>query len=158
MSRVETVSHCHLSTVESPGGTQRDSAFHPSSTIALVSDDTIVMILINMIDLPQWPMRCRLMCKYSRFLGSITLEDILTVYPFGTPIELVQITGQTLKDAFEHSVSNQPSPTTNNGRFLQASGKIHHSQCSTCFESVHDPLRRMCHTQEFTWQSTWADP
>jgi len=54
--------------------------------------------------------------------GSITLEDVLTVYPFGTAIELVQITGQTLKDAFEHSASNHATASANDGRFLQTSG------------------------------------
>ncbi|KAI1895797.1 hypothetical protein AGOR_G00110470 [Albula goreensis] len=36
--------------------------------------------------------------------GSITMEDILSVLPFGGTFDLVQLKGSTLREAFEHSV------------------------------------------------------
>ncbi|XP_040916864.1 snake venom 5'-nucleotidase-like [Toxotes jaculatrix] len=51
--------------------------------------------------------------------GSITMEDILTVLPFGGTFDLVQIKGSTVKKAFEHSVHRYG---TKSGEFLQVSG------------------------------------
>ena len=53
------------------------------------------------------------------FLGSITMEEILTVLPFGETIDLVQIKGSTVKKAFEHSIHRYGSMS---GEFLQVSG------------------------------------
>ncbi|XP_059208569.1 snake venom 5'-nucleotidase-like [Centropristis striata] len=51
--------------------------------------------------------------------GSITMEEILTVLPFGATFDLVQIKGSTVKKAFEHSVRRYGSKS---GEFLQVSG------------------------------------
>ncbi|KAM9354848.1 5'-nucleotidase-like [Pholidichthys leucotaenia] len=51
--------------------------------------------------------------------GSITMEEILTVLPFGGTFDLVQIKGSTMKKAFEHSVRRYG---TMSGEFLQVSG------------------------------------
>ncbi|XP_030627986.1 5'-nucleotidase [Chanos chanos] len=51
--------------------------------------------------------------------GSITMEDILTVLPFGGTFDLIQLKGSTLKKAFEHSVRRYGQ---NTGEFLQVSG------------------------------------
>lgn len=51
--------------------------------------------------------------------GSITMEDILAVLPFGGTVDLVQIKGSTVKKAFEHAVHRYGSMT---GEFLQVSG------------------------------------
>lgn len=52
-------------------------------------------------------------------IGSITMEDILTVLPFGGTVDLVQIKGSTVKKAFEHAVHRYGSMS---GEFLQVSG------------------------------------
>ncbi|KAM4625869.1 snake venom 5'-nucleotidase-like [Polymixia lowei] len=51
--------------------------------------------------------------------GTITMEDILSVLPFGGTFDLVQLKGSTLKKVFEHSVHRYGS---NTGEFLQVSG------------------------------------
>ncbi|XP_030247686.1 5'-nucleotidase-like [Sparus aurata] len=51
--------------------------------------------------------------------GSITMEEILTVLPFGGTFDLVQIKGSTIKKAFEHAVHRYG---TMSGEFLQVSG------------------------------------
>ncbi|XP_072221221.1 snake venom 5'-nucleotidase-like [Leuresthes tenuis] len=51
--------------------------------------------------------------------GSITMEEILTVLPFGGTFDLVKIKGSTVKKAFEHSVHRYGSMS---GEFLQVSG------------------------------------
>ncbi|XP_078133383.1 snake venom 5'-nucleotidase-like [Sander vitreus] len=51
--------------------------------------------------------------------GSITMEEILTVLPFGGTIDLIQIKGSTVKKAFEHSIHRYGSMS---GEFLQVSG------------------------------------
>ncbi|XP_055005554.1 LOW QUALITY PROTEIN: 5'-nucleotidase [Boleophthalmus pectinirostris] len=51
--------------------------------------------------------------------GSITMEDLLSVLPFGGTIDLVSLKGSTLKKAFEHSVHRYGQST---GEFLQVSG------------------------------------
>ncbi|XP_073339299.1 snake venom 5'-nucleotidase-like [Pagrus major] len=51
--------------------------------------------------------------------GSITMEEILTVLPFGATFDLVQIKGSTIKKAFEHSIHRYGGMS---GEFLQVSG------------------------------------
>ncbi|XP_061825223.2 5'-nucleotidase [Nerophis lumbriciformis] len=51
--------------------------------------------------------------------GIITMEEIMTVLPFGSTMDLIQITGMTMKKAFEHSVHRYG---TMRGEFLQVSG------------------------------------
>lgn len=51
--------------------------------------------------------------------GSITMEDLMSVLPFGGTFDLVQLNGSALKKVFEHSVSRYGEST---GRFLQVSG------------------------------------
>ncbi|CAG5866496.1 unnamed protein product [Menidia menidia] len=51
--------------------------------------------------------------------GTITMEEILTVLPFGGTFDLVQMKGSTVKKAFEHSVHRYGSMS---GEFLQVSG------------------------------------
>ncbi|KAI3367674.1 hypothetical protein L3Q82_026513 [Scortum barcoo] len=51
--------------------------------------------------------------------GSITMEEIITVLPFGGTFDLVQIKGSTVKKAFEHSIHRYGSMS---GEFLQVSG------------------------------------
>ncbi|KAE8286447.1 5'-nucleotidase [Larimichthys crocea] len=51
--------------------------------------------------------------------GSITMEDLLSVLPFGGTFDLAQMKGSTLRKAFEHSVKRYGQST---GEFLQVSG------------------------------------
>ncbi|KAI9515859.1 5'-nucleotidase [Dissostichus eleginoides] len=51
--------------------------------------------------------------------GSITMEEILTVLPFGGTFDLIKIKGSTVKKAFEHSIHRYGSMS---GEFLQVSG------------------------------------
>ncbi|KAG9493666.1 hypothetical protein GDO78_001511 [Eleutherodactylus coqui] len=51
--------------------------------------------------------------------GSITVEDLLSVLPFGGTFDLIEIKGSTLKKAFEHSVHRYGAST---GEFLQVGG------------------------------------
>ena len=54
--------------------------------------------------------------------GAITLGDLYRVWPFGNEVELVRITGRTLINMLEHSVSAY-NPEDPKGSFLQVSGK-----------------------------------
>ncbi|KAL2081870.1 hypothetical protein ACEWY4_021688 [Coilia grayii] len=51
--------------------------------------------------------------------GSITMEDLIAVLPFGATYDLVELKGSTIKKAFEHGVRRYGSAT---GEFLQVSG------------------------------------
>lgn len=51
--------------------------------------------------------------------GSMTMEDLLSVLPFGGTFDLVSLRGSTLRKAFEHSVHRHGQST---GEFLQVSG------------------------------------
>ncbi|XP_012679397.2 5'-nucleotidase isoform X2 [Clupea harengus] len=51
--------------------------------------------------------------------GSITMEDLIAVLPFGSTFDLVQLKGSTIRKAFEHGVRRYGSST---GEFLQVSG------------------------------------
>ncbi|XP_063299133.1 5'-nucleotidase [Pelobates fuscus] len=51
--------------------------------------------------------------------GSITLEELLSVLPFGGTFDLIEVKGSTLKAVFEHSVHRYGGGT---GEFLQVGG------------------------------------
>ncbi|XP_046877126.1 5'-nucleotidase isoform X1 [Hypomesus transpacificus] len=51
--------------------------------------------------------------------GSITMEDLISVLPFGGTFDMVQMKGTTLLKVFEHSVRRYGGST---GEFLQVSG------------------------------------
>ncbi|XP_077161357.1 5'-nucleotidase [Paroedura picta] len=51
--------------------------------------------------------------------GTITLEELLAVLPFGGTFDLLQIKGSSLKEAFEHSVRRHGGGT---GELLQVAG------------------------------------
>lgn len=51
--------------------------------------------------------------------GPITYGEVLTVLPFGNALAIMEVTGQELKDALEHSVREYPKE---NGGFLHVSG------------------------------------
>ncbi|WP_156151326.1 5'-nucleotidase C-terminal domain-containing protein [Domibacillus indicus] len=51
--------------------------------------------------------------------GDITMEEVLTVMPFGNALAIMELTGAEIKSALEHSVSLAPDQ---NGAFLQAAG------------------------------------
>ncbi|MBQ6001073.1 MAG: bifunctional metallophosphatase/5'-nucleotidase [Clostridia bacterium] len=64
--------------------------------------------------------------------GSITYEDINTVFPFGNMLSVVEVTGQQILDALEWTSRSVP---LENGGFLQVSGmsyEIHLSANGTC--------------------------
>ena len=65
--------------------------------------------------------------------GSITMEDLISVLPFGGTFDLVQLRGSTLRKMFEHSVKRYGLST---GEFLQVSGTFDF----TLFPSVFDRL------------------
>ncbi|KAM9354301.1 snake venom 5'-nucleotidase-like [Pholidichthys leucotaenia] len=85
--------------------------------------------------------------------GSITMEDLIAVLPFGGTFDLVQLNGSTLRKAFEHSVKRYGQST---GEFLQVSG-IHVEfdiskppghrvknlsiLCTKCRVPVYEPVR-----------------
>lgn len=56
--------------------------------------------------------------------GSITMEDLISVLPFGGTFDLVQLSGSTLKKIFEYSVRRYGQRA---GEFLQVSG-----MCTRC--------------------------
>ncbi|XP_074847051.1 5'-nucleotidase isoform X2 [Carettochelys insculpta] len=51
--------------------------------------------------------------------GTITMEDLLAVLPFGSTADLIELKGSTLKEAFEHSVHRHGLGT---GELLQVGG------------------------------------
>ncbi|OED33228.1 hypothetical protein BHE17_12485 [Planococcus maritimus] len=51
--------------------------------------------------------------------GPITYGEVLTVLPFGNALAIMEVTGQEIKDALEHSVREYPKE---NGGFLHVSG------------------------------------
>lgn len=53
--------------------------------------------------------------------GNITMEDLLTILPFGSKIEAVELTGAELMEVLEHSVYRYENGN-DNGEFLQFSG------------------------------------
>ncbi len=56
-------------------------------------------------------------------VGEITMEDILTVLPFGNTVATFGLSGAKLKEALENSVYNAASPDEgSSGRFLQCAG------------------------------------
>ena len=66
--------------------------------------------------------------------GSVTLNDILRVHPFGNEMTVIEVTGQQILDALEWGAHTVPGEF---GGFLQVSGlsyEIHTYIDSTCFE------------------------
>lgn len=56
--------------------------------------------------------------------GTITFENVLTVLPFQNTVDLIEIKGKFLRQAFEFSVENyDPNGLHLPGKFLQVSGK-----------------------------------
>jgi len=51
--------------------------------------------------------------------GEITLGDVLTTLPFGNTLATIELTGDELKEALEHSISQAPKES---GGFLHVSG------------------------------------
>lgn len=51
--------------------------------------------------------------------GDMTLSEILTVLPFGNSLGIMELTGQEIIEALEHSVASAPEQS---GAFLQVSG------------------------------------
>ncbi|HWO96617.1 MAG TPA: 5'-nucleotidase C-terminal domain-containing protein, partial [Bacillus sp. (in: firmicutes)] len=51
--------------------------------------------------------------------GDVTLSEVLTVLPFGNSLGIMELTGQEIIEALEHSVSSVPEQS---GAFLQVSG------------------------------------
>lgn len=57
-------------------------------------------------------------------LGIITMEDVMTVLPFQNTVDLIEIAGKFLRQAFEFSVEDyDPSGLHIAGKFLQVSGR-----------------------------------
>ncbi|XP_075718221.1 5'-nucleotidase [Rhinoderma darwinii] len=70
--------------------------------------------------------------------GSITLEDLLSVLPFGGTFDLIEVKGSTLKKAFEHSVNRYGAST---GEFLQVGG------IKVVYNTNNDPGERVVRLQ-----------
>lgn len=81
--------------------------------------------------------------------GSITMEDLLAVLPFGGTFDLVQLSGATLRKVFEFSVRRYGSGT---GEFLQVSGTP--SSCYLLLLLLNN-LRASSHPEAGRWL---ADP
>ena len=57
--------------------------------------------------------------------GSITYGDLLAVAPFSNTVDIIKISGKTLKNIFEFTVRDyDPSALDPFGGFLQVSGTI----------------------------------
>ncbi|KAG8338394.1 hypothetical protein J6590_000055 [Homalodisca vitripennis] len=57
--------------------------------------------------------------------GSIPLEDIMTVIPWGDKVLILNMTGSVLLEALEHSVARYEDTITGHvSEFLQVSGKF----------------------------------
>lgn len=62
------------------------------------------------------------------FLGSITYGDLQTVAPFPNTVDIVKISGETMKNMFEFAVAEyDPAALDPFGGFLQVSGTLLHS-------------------------------
>ena len=60
-------------------------------------------------------------------LGDVTLEDVYRAVPWPSTIDVVKVSGQTLKSILEHSVGDyDPLDEDPKGIFLQISGLIVH--------------------------------
>ena len=51
--------------------------------------------------------------------GNVTEGDVMSVFPFGNQLQVVEIDGKTIRAMLEHSVSQYPDPFAG---FLQVSG------------------------------------
>ncbi|SDN19211.1 bifunctional metallophosphatase/5'-nucleotidase [Alkalicoccus daliensis] len=67
--------------------------------------------------------------------GDVTVGELITVQPFGNRLSLMEITGEELYEAFEHSFSNYPEE---NGGFLQIS-----EGTEVTFDSTEEPGDRV---------------
>lgn len=76
--------------------------------------------------------------------GSITMEDLISVLPFGGTFDLVQLKGSTLRKAFEHSVKRYGHST---GEFLQVSG---------IFDFISSIFRLLTELMPFSSTSTFV--
>lgn len=56
------------------------------------------------------------------FAGNITMDDVLSVQPFRNTVDVIELTGQTILDAFEYSASRRVETGSLFGGFLQVSG------------------------------------
>ena len=57
--------------------------------------------------------------------GNVTLEDLLTAFPFQNTFDVISIKGKYLREALEHSVASfdsQGVSSSNGGGFLQVAG------------------------------------
>ena len=52
--------------------------------------------------------------------GAVRLSDVLQIQPFGNTMDVVALSGRTLRQVFEHSASAVEDGA---GRFLQVSGE-----------------------------------
>ncbi|XP_062406682.1 5'-nucleotidase [Sardina pilchardus] len=84
--------------------------------------------------------------------GSITMEDLIAVLPFGSTFDLLQLRGSTIRKALEHGVRRHGGGT---GEFLQVSGfrvefdlnqepyhrvKSVHILCTECRVPRYEPM------------------
>ena len=55
--------------------------------------------------------------------GNVTMEDLLTSFPFANTIDAISLEGKHIREALEHSVGKlNADGTGDSGRFLQVSG------------------------------------
>ena len=60
--------------------------------------------------------------------GNITMENLLTSFPFRNTYDVVLIKGHYLRQAFEHAVANmEPDGKNEAGRFLQVRDAFNNS-------------------------------
>ena len=59
-------------------------------------------------------------------IESLTKRDIIEVLPFGNQADIIELKGEHLLAALEHSVSTY-NPKAPSGQFLQMSGKYSYS-------------------------------
>jgi len=79
---------------------------------------------LKMVSLPQYLFEIDSKLQWI-ITGSITYGDLLGVAPFPNTIDVVKITGQTIKDMLEFSVHDyDPSALEPFGGFLQVSGNF----------------------------------
>ena len=70
--------------------------------------------------------------------GDITLDDVLSVFPFGDTMSVIEVTGQQILDALEWGARLVPSE---NGGFMQVSGltyEIHTDIESHCTHDINE--------------------
>ena len=65
--------------------------------------------------------------------GDITLADVMQIQPFGNTMDVVTLSGATLRGVFEHSVSQIADRA---GRFLQVSGEKRRTRIQVCIVNI----------------------